>query len=203
MPLYQNTTVNSTSLVIGNYMIFGGSAASTLSGATSISEISSIMTNLGAGIVNSFGHNVEKYDVQAGNAPDPIEGVAGETFTISGELIEYNATALSFVMGGMVGTTASTGSDYSIIGGGGAGVITPKQFALVNRRMAIPVAGSAVTSVLTIIYVWKGTFVNGPQFTAKSDNDTDPINTMSFEIQGEIDGSRPSGQQLYTIKKWL
>lgn len=203
MPLYQNTTVNSTSLVIGNYLIFGGSGASTLSAATSVTDITAILTNLGAGIINSFGHNIEKYDVQAGNAPDPIQGVAGETFTISGDLIEYNASALSLVMGGLVATTASSTSNNSVLGGGGAAVITPRQFALVNRRMAIPAGASAATSVLTIIFVWKATFSNGPQFTAKSDNDTDPISTMSFEIVGEIDGSRPAGEQLYTIKKWL
>jgi roadblock/LC7 domain-containing protein len=196
MPLYQNTAVDTDKLVIGNYMIFGGTITTAINTYLTVTSIESTLTNIGAGIINSFGHNVEKYDVQAGNAPDPIEGIATETFTISGELIEYDGTKLAAVMGGLVTSSASSGSNWSVVTGGGLSEITPKTFVLVNRRI---VAG---TSVLTMIYLYKGTFVNGPQFTAKSDNDTDPINTMSFEIQGEIDGNRTAGDQLYSIRKW-
>jgi roadblock/LC7 domain-containing protein len=196
MPLYQNTAVDTDKLVIGNYMIFGGTITTAINTYLTVTSIESTLTNIGAGIINSFGHNVEKYDVQAGNAPDPIEGIASETFTIAGELIEYDGTKLAAVMGGLVTSSASSGSNWSVVTGGGLSEITPKTFVLVNRRI---VAG---TSVLTMIYLYKGTFVNGPQFTAKSDNDTDPINTMSFEIQGEIDGNRTAGDQLYSIRKW-
>lgn len=196
MPLYQNTAVDTDKLVIGNYMIFGGTITTAINTYLSVTSIESTLTNIGAGIINSFGHNVEKYDVQAGNAPDPIEGIASETFTISGELIEYDGTKLAAVMGGLVTSSASSSTVFSVVTGGGLSEITPKTFVLVNRRI---VAGA---SVLTMIYLYKGTFVNGPQFTAKSDNDTDPINTMSFEIQGEIDGNRTAGDQLYSIRKW-
>ena len=197
MPLYQNTAVDTDKLVIGNYMLFGGTVTTTINECITLGSVESVMTNIGAGIINSFGHNVEKYDVQAGNAPDPIEGIASETFTISGELIEYDGSKLAAVMGGLVTSSASSSTVWSVVTGGGLSEITPKAFVLVNRRV---VGG---TSVLTMIYVYKGTFVNGPQFTAKSDNDTDPINTMSFEIQGEIDGNRTAGDQLYSIRKWI
>jgi hypothetical protein len=197
MPLYQNTAVDTDKLVIGNYMIFGGTVTTAINTYTSVTSIQSALTNLGAGIINSFGHNVEKYDVQAGNAPDPIEGIASETFTISGELIEYDGSTLAAVMGGLITSSASSGTTFSVVTGGGVSEIVPKTFVLVNRRI---VGG---VSVNTIIYVYKGTFTNGPQFTAKSDNDTDPINTMSFEIQGEIDGNRTAGDQLYSIRKWM
>lgn len=196
MPLYQNTTVNPNSLIVGNYMIFGGTVTTAINTYTTVTSIQSVLTNIGAGIINSFGHNVEKYDIQAGNAPDPIEGIASETFSISGELIEYNATTLTAVMGGLISSSASSASNLSVVTGGGVSEITPKTFVLVNRRI---VSGA---SVLTIIYVYKGSFLNGPQFTAKSDNDTDPINTMSFEIEGVVDGNRTVGDQLYSIRKW-
>lgn len=196
MPQYQNAAVNTNNLIIGNYAIYGGTVTTTINACATIASVETIASNLGAGIVNSFGHNVTKFDVQAGNAPDPIEGVASETFTISGELIEWRATTLTNVMGGIIASSASSTSNFTVITGGGASVITPKNFVLVNKRI---VSGA---SVLTMIFVYKGTFVNGPQFTAKSDNDADPINTMSFEIQGEVDGNRTEGDQLFSIKKW-
>ena len=187
MPLYQNTTVDSNKLLIGNYKIEVATVGTT---------VGSAWTNLGAGIVNSFNHNVAMYDVQAGNAPDPIEGVAEETFTVSGELIEFDGEAYASAMGGII-SVPSTATDASVITGGGQSTITPKAYKLTNRRI---VAG---VSKETVIIVYKGTFANGPQFTAKSDNDADPINVMAFEITGKIDGTRTAGDQLYTIRKWM
>jgi len=97
MASYQNTSVTNSKLLLGNYKItFGTTGCALMSSA-----ITALTTNLGAGIINSFTHNVTRYDTQAGNAPDPIEGVAMETVTISGELIEYDHDALLVAFGGM------------------------------------------------------------------------------------------------------
>ena len=86
MPTYQNSDVDKNSLVIGNYKI---------EIATYGTSIGGTFTNLGAGIITAFNHEITKYDVQAGNAPDPIEGVSEETFPVTGEMITYNATNIS------------------------------------------------------------------------------------------------------------
>jgi len=169
------------------------------------SAITALTTNLGAGIINSFSHNITRYDVQAGNAPDPIEGVAAETFTISGELIEYDHDALVSAFGGMISSGASaagsTTADFKTITGGGATTLTPKAFLLTNTRIFV---GSGATSMtaLTYILVHKATFSQGLSFTAKGDGDSDPINVMSFEIEGVTDGTRTAGDQLFQIQKW-
>lgn len=187
MPQYQNTSVDSNKLIIGNYKIEFASVGS---------SVADSYDNLGAGIISSFGHNISMYDVQAGNAPDPIEGVATETFTITGELIEYDGQKLVSAFGGLI-TGGSTATDASIIYGGGVTTITPKCFKLTNKR---EVSGA---SEQTVIHVYKATFDNGPQFTAKSDNDTDPINVMAFTLTGKLDATRTAGDQLYSIRKWI
>ena len=187
MAQYQNTSVDSNKLIIGNYKIEFASVGTSAGGT---------WENLGAGIINSFGHNITKYEVQAGNAPDPLEGIASETFTVSGELIEYDGELLSSAMGGIL-TVGSTATDASIIYAGGKTSITEKAFKLTNTRTVS--GASEVTSIL----VYKGTFDNGPQFTAKSDNDTDPISVMAFEITGKVDTTASVGAQLYEIRKWI
>jgi len=183
MAYHQNSSVDSTKLIIGNCKI--ESAAT--SGGTYV--------NLGAGIVNSAVHNIVKYDVEAGNAPDPVEGVADETFTISGELIEYDGSVLSACMGGIISCTVT--SVLSTVTGGGASTITERAFKLTNTRMV-----SGVTKE-TIFIAYKATFDTGPSFTFKSDNDADPVTTMPFTITGKLDSTRTAGDQLYTITKWL
>ena len=187
MPLYQNTSVDSDKLIIGNYKI---------EVATVGSSVASTWDNLGAGMISAFGHNITKYNVQAGNAPDPMEGIATETFTISGELIEYDGEMLATAYGGIL-TVGSTATSASIIYGGGEATVTPKSFKLTNTRM---VAGATEQ---TVILVYKGTFDNGLQFTIKSDNDQDPISVMSFSITGKLDSTRTAGDQLYSIRKWI
>lgn len=193
MALYQNTTVDSDALVIGNWKI----QVATYATYVTVASVASSVTNLGAGMVNSFNHNVTMYDVQAGNAPDPIEGIADESFVISGDLMEFNVANVTTAWGGLVTTATSITTTLAILSAGGKSTLTPKTFLLTNRRI---VNGS---SVETNIVVYKGYMQNGPQFTTKSDNDADPITTYSFEIRGEIDGTRTAGDQLYSIHKWL
>lgn len=193
MPLYQNTSVTTDALILGNWKIQVATVATYLT----VASVASAVTNLGAGMVNSFGHNVTKYDVQAGNAPDPIEGIADETFVVSGDLMEFTVANVTTAWGGIVTTSTAITTTLSILSGGGKSEMTPKTFLLTNKRI---VNGA---SVETNVIVYKGYMTNGPQFTTKSDNDADPITTYSFEIEGVIDGTRTAGDQLYSIHKWL
>lgn len=182
MATYQNTSVDSDNLVLGNYKIETAATA----GGTYV--------NLGAGILNSFGHNVEMYDVQAGNAPDPIEGVADETATFGFSLIEWDQSVLSVISGGLM--SASTVSSVSTMVAGGATVLTPRAYRLTNRRMI----GTA--TVETVITIFKALSDQGLQVTAKSDNDTDPINTLDYTVTGKIDATRTvAAGQLFSIRK--
>jgi hypothetical protein len=184
MPLYQNTSVDSTKLIIGNYKVeYAPYSATTHTG----------WVNLGAGKVNSFGHTITEYDVQAGNAPDPIEGISEETFNVDMEMIEYTPTTLSLIQGGAITVTQSTAS--TVIHGGGNAQKTAYALRLTNRRM---ISGATVQ---TVILVFKVTANTGLQFTVKSDNDADPINVMPVTFTGKIDGARTVGSQLYTITR--
>lgn len=192
MPLYQNTSVDATKLIIGNYKIEVAPYGTTAGAASWV--------NLGAGIVNKFGHNYEKYKAQAGNAPDPVEGVATETFIIDGELIEYDASVLSALSGGV--TTKSTGaSGVTVLSGGGVSTVTYKTFKLTNTRMQAASAAATPVTHQTVVLVFKASLDNGLQFTSKSDNDTDPVNVMPFSITGKVDSTLSAGAQLYTITR--
>lgn len=194
MSYYQNTSVDADALILGNWKIQVASYDSALS---SITSVVSVVTNLGAGMITGFNHNVEMFDVQAGNAPDPIEGIATETFTITGDLIEFNLANMVTAWGGLLTTTTAITTTKSYLSAGGKSTLTPRTVLLTNKRI---VNGA---SVETNLVVWKAYMSNGPQFTTKSDNDTDPITAFSFELRGEIDATRTAGNQLYMIEKWV
>lgn len=182
MPTYQNTSVDSDLLVLGNYKIETAPSAE------------GTYVNLGAGILNSFNHNPEMYDVQAGNAPDPIEGVADETATFEFSLIEWDQSVLSVLSSGLMSESSTT--TLSTMVAGGATELTPRAFRLTNRRLI------NTTTVETIITVFKGTPESGIQITAKSDNDTDPINTIDYTIEAKLDATRSVAEgQLFSITK--
>ncbi len=182
MPLYQNSSVATQKLILGNYKI-----------EVAQTTIASAYVNLGAGMVNSFGHNITKYAVQAGNAPDPIEGVATETFTAAIDLIEYDASTLNIIQAGAISNTpVSTG--VTTIKGGGNSILTPKIFRLTNRRFI-----NGVTQE-TIVTIFNATLDSGLQFTAKSDNDADPINILPIAITGKPDSSLTAGARLFTVQ---
>jgi len=186
MPLYQNQSVTTANLLIGNYKIETAAYGTTVGGT---------WVNLGAGMVNSFNHAMTRYDVQAGNAPDPIEGVAEETFVIDMELIEYDASVLAAISCGLA--TATVTSVQSVYKAGGNVDLTPRAFKLTNRRL---ISGSTKE---TVIMVFKATIDNGLQITAKSDNDTDPISVMPVSLTAKLDTTLSAGTQLYTITKTL
>lgn len=183
MPAYQNTSVDSGKLILGNCKI----ETAATSGGTFV--------NLGAGVVNSFTHTPELYASQAGNAPDPIEGVATETATIEFEMIEYDASVLSAISAGLLAASSTT--VLSTIHAGGNQTITPRAFRLTNTWM------SGTSTVETILTVYKGTLQGGPAINFKSDNDTDPVGTMPMTILAKLDTSKTVGQQLYSITRTI
>ena len=181
MPLYQNSSVTTNKLIIGNVkMEVAASAAATF-------------TNVGAGIVNDFVHETEMYEVQAGNAPDPLEGVAEETIKITGEMIEYDSSVLNIMHGGLI--ASSTSSSVETIHAGGNATISERAYKFTNTRYI-----SSVT-IQTILTVYKATLDAGPSFQLKSDNDADPIMVMPFAITGKIDATLTVGQQLYKLTR--
>ena len=75
MGTYQNTSVTSSKLILGNAKI------------ETAASVADTYVNLGAGTITNFVYTPTMYDTQAGNAPDPVEGIADEECTIDGELI--------------------------------------------------------------------------------------------------------------------
>lgn len=163
MPIYQNATVADAKIEIGNYTI----SVSTV-GATA----GSTWTNLGAGMVKGFTYNPEMFTCQAGNAVDPIQGVAKETVTFEIDLLEYDGSSFSVLSGGLI-----SGTSGSLIVGGNATVQAAKGFKLVNMRTLA--GGTSQTTT----YLLPNCFMNtGFSMSPKSDNDADPMNVYSFSI---------------------
>jgi hypothetical protein len=185
MALYQNTSISTEKLILGNYKIETASVGTTVLGT---------WVNLGAGIVNSFAHKITKYDTQSGNAPDPVEGIADESFTVAGEMIEYDSSVLAAISGGAI-SSAAGGSGVTVLNGGGNTTITEKAFKLTNRRLI-----SGVTHQ-TVIIVYNATMDDGPSWTAKSDNDADPVNVMPFALTGKNLSTLSAGSQLYSVTR--
>ncbi len=162
MPLYQNATVTDTKVETGNYAMYVGTVGAT---------IGAITTNLGAGMVKSFVHNAEMFTSQAGNAVDPIEGVARETCTLEIDLIEYDGSAFAALTGGMW-----TGSSGSVTVGGNVTLLAGVGMKLVNTRKLSN--GSTQTTTYHIPKAIPGGF----SLAVKSDNDADPVNVYSFSL---------------------
>ena len=131
MAYYQNSTVADAKIEIGNYIISVGAENAT-AGST--------WTNLGAGMVKSFAYVPEMFTCQAGNAVDPIQGVAKETATIGLDLIEYDGSSFSVLSGGLI-----SGTSGSLIVGGVSSVQTAKAMKLVNVRK-LAAGGTAQTT---------------------------------------------------------
>ena len=183
MAYHQNSTVDSTKLIIGNCKI---ETAATVGGP---------YVNLGAGMVSSFTHTPTMYDVQAGNAPDPIEGVAEEVATLDAELIEYDASVLSAISCGLVTQTSTT--VLSTLRAGGNSTLTPRVFRITNTRI---VSSATKETVLTM---FKTTMTTGIVINFKSDNDADPIGIMPISLEAKVDSTLSVGAQLFTITRTI
>ena len=182
MAQYQNGAVTDSRLIIGNYKVEVAAYTATTTTA---------YTNIGAGKVNGWKHNVTKMEVEAGNAPAPIEGIADETLTVDMEMIEFVATAISTLQAGIL--TATTVSGVTTINAGGGSTQTAFNMRLTNTRI---VSGATHTTVITL---YKVTADGGLSYTVKSDNDTDPINVLAMPCTAKIDGNRTIGSQLYDV----
>jgi hypothetical protein len=163
--MYQLSTVADAKIEVGNYAMYVGSVGAT--GA-------SITTNLGAGMVKTFTYNPEMFTSQAGNAPDPISGVARETCTLDIDLIEYDASAFSSLSNGMLAST--TGGSVMTVGGQ-VSSIAGVGMKLVNTRKLN--GGSTQT---TTYVIQKAVMAGGFSVSPKSDNDADPITVYSFSL---------------------
>ena len=183
MAYHQNSSVNSNKLIIGNAKI------------ETAASVGASYVNLGAGMVSAFAHTPTMYDVQAGNAPDPIEGVAEEVCTLDFELIEYDASVLSAISCGLVTQTAT--SVLSTLVAGGNATLTPRVFRITNTRMI------GATTSETVLTIFKGTLTTGISINFKSDNDADPIALMPGQIEGKVDSTLSVGSQLYTLTRTL
>lgn len=193
MATYQNSAVDSDLLTLGNWKI----QVATYATYYTVASVASACDNLGAGILNSFTHNTTSYDVQAGNAPDPIEGIAEESCEATGELIELGVAKFASAWGGILTTATAITTTLAILSAGGKSTQTPKTFLFTNRR----IVNSA--SVETNIILYKGYMQTGFAANFKSDNDADPITVYPFTVEGVIDGTRTAGDQLYSVHKWL
>ena len=182
MPIYQNSTVASDKLILGNVTI----EVATTAGAT--------FTNIGAGMLNSFTHAPELYNSQAGNAPDPIEGVADETCQVDFEFLEWDSSVLAVMIGGLAVSTTSSSVATLHAGGYADNIIDPRAWRFTNTRR-----NAAGATVHTILTVYAGYPDSGPTINFKSDNDTDPVAVMPFTVTGKLDTGRTAGQQLYSI----
>ena len=164
MPIYQNSTVTDSKIEIGNYAMYVSTTAGTTVGGTWI--------NLGAGMVKSFSYDPVSYTAQAGNAPDPIQGISRETAKIAIDLIEYDGSSFSILSDG-----AMTGSSGSLVVGGQTNVQAGNGFKLVNTRKLATGSTQTTTVVFNFVFM-DGGFSTSP----KSDNDADPIMVYSFNL---------------------
>lgn len=180
MAFHQNTSVDADRIKIGNWKIeTAASAAAT-------------WVNLGAGIVTAWQHNIEKYTIQSGNAPDPIEGLAGETVTFGFDLQEWDASAISVLQNGLTATNTITSVSSAIYAGGNTNM-TKRAYRMTNNTQAP--TGTATT----VITMFSGTIDNGMTLVTKSDNDASPDNAYQFTVTCENDSALTVGSQLYQI----
>jgi hypothetical protein len=165
MPIYQNATMNTDKVEIGNYTISVG-AKGTSAGGTWV--------NLGAGTLKDFAYVPELINSQAGNALVPLYGTVRETATFSFDLIEYDGSAFSALSGGMM-----SGTSGSVTVGGltSASILTGKGIKLVNNRKLASGSAQTTTIVCNECYLNSGWTIG-----IKSDNDTDPISVYSFAM---------------------
>jgi len=163
--MYQLSSVADAKIETGNYAMYVGSVGAT---ATAIT------INLGAGQVKSFKYDPVMFTSQAGNAPDPILGVARETCTVDIDLIEYDASAFSSLSNGMLAST--TGGSVMTVGGQVTS-ISGVGMKLVNTRKLS--TGSTQTTTYVIN---KAVMAGGYSISPKTDNDTDPITVYSFSM---------------------
>jgi len=179
---HQITSVDTDRLILGNYAV----STSATSGGTFV--------QLGPGMLTAFAHSFTNSNIQAGNSIDPLEYIADESATFSVDMLEYDASVLSAIQGGLVSTTGITTTGSTLNAGGNTN-LTKRAFKLTNLNTK----GSA--SITTVITIYKASVEGGMTLGVKSDNDADPINVYQFTFKAENDSSLSVGSQLYSIIK--
>ena len=179
---HQITSVDTDRLILGNYAI----STSLTSGGTFVA--------LGPGMLTAFAHNFTNSNIQSGNSIDPLEYIADESATFSVDVLEYDASVLSAIQGGLTNTTGIT-TTGSTLRAGGATNLTKRAFKLTNVNQK---GGASITTVITI---FKASVEGGMTLGVKSDNDADPINVYQFAFKAENDSTLTAGAQLFTIVK--
>jgi hypothetical protein len=194
MAHYQNTGLtNAGTLLQGGFAIYVAATAGTLAGAGG--------TNFGLGDGPVITENIENFSVQAGNGPDPLEGVAEQSVTITFNTLEFYIPTWDTVRGQELDTvgTASvgtyvTGGSVHTISTGGFTELGTCALKFVNTKL---VSGATVE---TAIVFYKCNLTQGLSFTAKSDNDDDPVMVIPWTLEAKLDTSRTAGDQLYIIE---
>ena len=180
--IHQITSVDTDKLILGNYKM--ETAAS--SGAAFV--------NLGPGMLTSWMHNFTNSNIQSGNSVDPMEYISDESLSFGFDLIEYDASAISALQGGLTETGSIT-SVISTLRAGGAEQLTKRAFKFTNHQMIDD------STVDTIITVFQASVEGGLTLGVKSDNDANPINVFTFSCKAENDSSLSVGAQLFTLVK--
>jgi len=191
MPHYQTSIQHANSLLQGGWKMEVGASAGNLVASG---------TNIGIGNMVSFTENITQFTTQAGNATDPLQGVAQHTVTIEFECLEFWPPVFDEIRGENLDTeNEATAGTYvagtaNIISTGGLTEITNKAFRFTNSKLV-----SAAT-VETVIIVYKAYAQTGLSFSGKSDNDEDPVMVIPFTIIGKLDTARTAGDQLFIIE---
>lgn len=193
-----------TSLTNANTLLQGGFKLGVAASAAAF-EGGSLGTILGIGNLTSLTENIERTTTQAGNSDQPEELVASHSITVNFELLEFWLPTFDAIRGGDLDTeNAATAGTYfagtvstNTLSTGGFNVLTEKAFIFENTTM---IAGS---TAVTILVIYKAKIEAGLVFTPKTDHDTDPAMVMPFTLTGELETTRPRGDQLFIIESQL
>jgi len=184
---FQNTAMSvANTQLIGGFQLF---YATTAGGS---------WTNLGLGRGFTFTEEITKYNSQANNGPDPLEGVAKQEAVATFELIEWYPPSWDAMRGGLLDIeNASSVSTYisgtptaNVFSTGGLQELAAKAYKFVNTKKV------SASTVQTIIVLYKAYIDSGLAFTSVSDNAEDPITIISHTIRAKCDTGRAAGDQL-------
>lgn len=189
--MYQNTAMTKANTgLLGGFILY------------SATTVGASWTNIGLGRAFSITENISPYNSQANNGPDPVEGVARQTATITFELLEYYPPTFDNLRGGSLDTEAtSTTPSYiatasaNTISTGGKTEIAPVAFKFINRKL---VSGATVETAVVIYRAFLRS--GGFSFTSVSDNAEDPITVWPWTFETKCDSTRTVGDQLMKVE---
>jgi len=197
MPHYQNTGLTQgNTLLQGGWAMYVAATAGTLAGTGG--------TNMGLGNFTGMTENIGAYTVQAGNGPDPLEGVADQTVTVTFETLEFYLPTYNVIRGDEL-DTSGTASVGTYVTGGSVLTLSTGGFTQIGQ-CALKFTNSKLVSgatVETAIVFYKCFLNQGLSFTPKGDNDEDPVTVIPWTLTAKVDTARTAGDQLYKIETEL